>query len=226
MPVIVWANGGCVRHDATWEPLLDRWAAAGFVVVSITQPPAGSTATGGTSAADQAAAIDWAEEQNEKPGGTFAGRLDLDRVVAAGNSCGGITSLALARSDPRPSAVFVVSGSSVGPGAARDAAAAVIDKVKVPIGFAVGGTEDIARSQAEQDYDLAAGVPAFVAGRTSGDHVTVSTDPAILGEIAEIGVNWMDFALNGNETARQALETNPCRECEPGLWTVRSRNLG
>ena len=35
LPVIAWANGGCVRHESTWAPLLDRWAASGFVVVAI-----------------------------------------------------------------------------------------------------------------------------------------------------------------------------------------------
>ncbi|MET0148192.1 MAG: hypothetical protein ABW310_03480 [Acidimicrobiales bacterium] len=31
LPVVVWANGGCFRHDATWQTLLERWAAAGFL---------------------------------------------------------------------------------------------------------------------------------------------------------------------------------------------------
>src|SRR5262245_5627542 len=61
LPVIVWANGGCVRYDATWQPLLDRWAAAGFFVISITARPGEQPSlTNPASADDQAAAIDWA----------------------------------------------------------------------------------------------------------------------------------------------------------------------
>jgi dienelactone hydrolase len=227
LPVVVWANGGCVRHDATWRTLLERWAAAGFVVVAITAP-AGSEPdiSDRTTAADQAKAIDWARDQNERAGGLYAGRFDLDRVVAAGNSCGGITSLALAGSDSRVRAVFVLSGSSVGPGAAREQAAAVMDEVVVPVGFAVGGPEDIASSQAVQDFELLRpGVAGFVASRATGAHQTVSTDPAILAEVAEISVNWLDLALDGNETAHASLVDAPCRACPPGMWTVRAKHL-
>ncbi len=227
LPVVVWANGGCVRHDATWRPLLERFAAAGYVVVAITSPPEGEvTVEDRTTADDQAQGIDWAFAQNERAGGTFAGRLDLDRVVAAGNSCGGITSLALAGQDSRVRAVFVLSGSSVGPGSTREQAAAVMDKVKVPVGFAVGGAEDIALNEARQDFDvLAPGIPAYVASRATGDHITVSTDVGILAEVAEIAVNWIDYAVSGDENARRNLVQNPCRACAPDLWSVQAKHL-
>ena len=227
LPVVVWANGGCVRHDATWSTLLDRWAAAGFVVVSITAPPEGVVPESPvTSAADQAAAIDWAEQQDAQPDGPLAGHLDLDRVVAAGNSCGGITSLGLAATDPRVAAVFVLSGSSVGPVASEEQAAAVMGKVTVPVGFVVGGPEDIASAAAAQDYALlGTGIPALVANRSAGDHRSVSTDPAILTDVATIAINWMDLALDGNAAALDALTTNPCGACAPGTWSVTSKDL-
>jgi len=227
LPVVVWANGGCVRHDATWKTLLARWAAAGFFVVAITSPPDGeATIEDRTTAADQAKAIDWATEQDARAGGPFAALLDLDRVAAAGNSCGGITSLALAGDDARVRAVFVLSGSSVGPNATREQAAAVMKKVTVPVGFAVGGPEDIASSQADQDFDLlASGIPGFVAKRASGDHITVSTDVEILADVAEIGVNWIDYALTGNETARRSLLDRPSPSSPPDAWTVRAKHL-
>ena len=79
-----------------------------------------------------------------------------------------------------------------------------MDKVKVPVGFAVGGAEDIASAQAHQDFELLApGIPGYVASHAMGDHVTVSTDPAILAEVAEIGVNWIDYAVSGNETTQR-----------------------
>jgi predicted dienelactone hydrolase len=222
LPIVVWANGGCVRHDETWKPLLEQFAAAGLFVVAITAPPDREvTMEDRTNAEDQAKAIDWAMEQNGKSGGAFTGLLDPDRVVAAGNSCGGITSLVLAGIDPRVRAVFVLSGSSVGPTATREQAAEVMDKVKVPVGFAVGGEEDLASPQARQDFDLlAAGIPAFVASRATGDHITVSTDTAILGEVAEIGVNWIAFAVSGDEEARDNLVNRP-----PDQWTVQAKHL-
>lgn len=224
LPVVVWGSGGCFRHDATWAPMLERWASAGFVVVTLTTPPPGVGLT--FNVEDHRAGIDWAEQQNAEAGSPFAGHLDLDRVVVAGNSCGGITAFGVASTDDRVSSVFVLSGSSAFPGAPRETAEAVIDAVQAPIGFAVGGPEDIARANAQQDYDLAEHVPAYVAARASADHVTVSTDPAILAEVAEIGINWMDYTLTGNRRARSALVRNPCGDaCERDLWEVQAKNF-
>jgi len=226
-PLVAWANGGCVRHDATWRPLLERWAAAGFIVVAITQMPGREvTLEDRTSAADQAMAIDWALAQNARRDGPYRGRFDADRIAAAGNSCGGVTSLALAGTDPRVRTVFVLSGSSVGPAATRDQAAAVIDQVTQPVGFVVGGAEDFAAAQASQDYDLLAkGIPGYLARRATGDHPTVSTDPDILADVAAIGINWLDLVLAGNETARRNLTENPCGSLHSGVWSVEAKNL-
>jgi hypothetical protein len=215
--------GECYRSDFTWERLFNRWALAGHLVVTINAGPGGNPMSQST-AKDQARAIDWATAQNAS--GPLAGKLDLDRVVAAGNSCGGITSLQLASTDARVTAVFVLSGSSAFPGAPVSTSRAVMEKVTVPVGFVVGGLEDIARANANRDIDLlGAGYPGFVAQRSSADHVKVSTDPAILGEVAEISTTWLDFALYDTASARQALTTNPCGSCAPGLYTVRTKSF-
>lgn len=225
LPVIVWANGGCVWFDGIWAPLLERWAAAGFFVVATAESPPDLAQV--STAEDQAAAIDWALQQNKKAAGPYAGHLDVERVVAAGNSCGGITSLGLAGQDDRVKAVFVLSGSSVGPGASREAAAAVMSRVRVPVGFAVGGPEDIAASQADQDYDLLPdGVPGYVAHRSEGNHPTVSTTASILEEeVAEISVRFIDLALYGTKSARRELLDNPCPSCAPDTWSVTAKHL-
>ena len=229
LPIITWANGGCVRYDATWTILFERWASAGFFVITIAQPPTGDTqagSAGGATADDQGAAIDWAFRVNESPESSYAGKLDANRVVAAGNSCGGITSLVLAGRDTRISSVFVLSGSSVGPSATRDAAAAVMSKVSVPVGFVVGGPEDIASSQADQDYDLLAdGLAGMVAKRSTGDHRTVSTDPGMLSDAAGIALNWMNASLFGDREAMETPRGTPCSSCAAGLWSVRTKHL-
>jgi hypothetical protein len=221
--VVVWANGGCYRSDFTWETLYNRWALAGHLVVTINAGP-GENPLLMSTAQDQAKAIDWATRQNAS--GPLAGKLDLGRVVAAGNSCGGITSLQLASTDARVTAVFVLSGSSAFPGAPVATSRAVMDRVKVPVGFVVGGPEDLARANANRDIDLlGAGYPGFIAQRRTADHVTLSTTPAILQEVAEISTLWLDFALYGTASAKQALATNPCRSCAAGMYTVRTKSF-
>jgi predicted dienelactone hydrolase len=224
LPVIVWANGGCLRSDFTWSPLFQRWAKAGFVVLSL-------TAEGGeddilsmlsmTSKTEHAALIDWVIAQNAS--GPYAGKLDLERVVVAGNSCGGVTALEVAGEDDRLAAVFVLSGSS----AIGSVNTEVMKNIKVPVGYVVGGEEDIAGANAEGDYAaLSDGIPAMIAHRFEGDHQTVSTDAMILPHDAEIALNFMDLALYGTKEAHTALTSpNVCDSCTPGHWKLESKNL-
>lgn len=227
LPVIVWANGGCVPLDTPWQILLERWASAGFITLapSVTA----STSLPGarpTTAADQIEALDWVVAENSRTGSAYAGRLDLGRVVAAGNSCGGIVALNVAAVDDRVRAVFVLSGSSAPPGAPEEAFAAVMGNILVPVGYAIGGPEDIATAFAQLDYDLLpAGVPGYIATRFEADHVTVSTDTAILGEVAQIGLQWLDFALYGNPLVQKAVVNTPCPGCAPGTWSVQAKDL-
>ena len=228
LPVIVWANGGCLRYDAVWAPLLERWAAAGFVVVAITAPGDGADprTAGMTSADDQAAAIDWAEAANDDDASPYGGHLDLERVVAAGNSCGGVTALTLASQDDRVASVFVLSGSSALPGSPEERAVEVMAGIEVPVGYVIGGPEDISTAFATKDLTLLpAGVPGYLARRASASHPEVSTDPAILTEVAEISITWIEFSLTGDPDLEQALLDDPCPSCPPGTWTVESQDL-
>jgi hypothetical protein len=225
LPVLVWANGGCFRSDFTWSPLYERWAGAGFVVLSLTGTGSDSDVASmltQTSAADHGAMIDWVIQANQS--GPYAGRLDVDRIVAAGNSCGGVTALELTAMDERVAAVFVLSGSS----AVGSVDTAVMQAVKVPVGYITGSmSEDVAAPNASDDYDaMNDGIPALLVQRKSGDHVTVSTDEMILPENAEISLNWLDLALYGTKQALDTL-TSPkvCDNCTPDVWTVKSKHL-
>jgi hypothetical protein len=156
-------------------------------------------------------------------GGPYEGKLDETKIVAAGNSCGGITALGLAAEDERAAAVFVLSGSS-NIGAPN---LTVINGIDVPVGYVVGGPEDIAGANAIGDYRaLRDGIPAMIVSRESGDHMTVSTDPMILPQVAEIALNWMDLALYGTAEAHDALTSaNVCARCTAGDWMLQSKNL-
>jgi hypothetical protein len=216
LPVIVWANGGCFRSDFTWAPLFTRWASGGFVVLALTEGPDGAFVQ--STAQDQRGLIDWALERSE-----YSEMLDHERIVAAGNSCGGITALALAAQDDRVTSVFVLSGSSGFFGADT----AVTSAIGVPVGYVVGGSEDIAGANASADYDaFPDGVPAMIVSRSSGDHMTVSTDTMILPQVAEIALNWMDLTLYGTKQAVDALRSpTVCTDCDPGVWTLEEKHL-
>ena len=200
LPVVVWANGGCLRSDFSWAPLFEHWAHAGFVVLSLTGtggPDDLAGMLGSTTKTEHGALIDWVEKAAAN--GPLAGALDLGHIVAAGNSCGGVTALELTAEDKRVAAVFVLSGSS----AVGSVNTQVMQAITVPVGYITGSeSEDVAAPNAADDYAaMQDGVAALLVQRTMGDHLTVSTDATILRENAEIALNWMDLALFGNKTS-------------------------
>ena len=224
LPVIAWANGGCFRSEFTWEPLFNRWAEEGYVVLALSAAPNANGNTGffgqlkTTNAEHQGALIDWATEQSE-----FADKLDNDKIIAAGNSCGGVTSLELTSQDSRIDGVFVLSGSS----ALANTNEAVMGNINVPVGYVIGGPEDIAGENAANDYEaLPAGVPSMIVSRSSGTHRDVSTTPETLEEIADISFHWMDLMLNGKKASYDELKSKDvCSDCTPGDWSMMSKNL-
>jgi hypothetical protein len=222
LPVVVWANGGCLRSDFSWSPLFERWASAGFVVLSLSSASDNLLdMLGQTTKQEHAALIDWAIAQNKS--GPYAGRLDVERIMVAGNSCGGVTALEVAGSDDRIAGVFVLSGSS----AINSVNEPVMAAIKRPVGYVVGGPEDIAGKNAAGDYDaLREGVPAMIVNRREGDHPTVSTDAKILPQDADIALNWMHLVLYGSKDAYADL-TSPlvCDKCVAGDWTLKSKHL-
>lgn len=226
LPVVVWANGSCARNDAIWSPLFERWASAGFVVLSLSYP-ADQGLSGllmlleTTTKSEHAKLIDWVVKQSAS--GPYAGKLDLARIVVAGNTCGGTTALQLASADARPAAAFVLSGSSTSGGVDAN----LMRSISVPVGYIVGGSDDIASARATMDFKaMQDGVPAMIVRRYEGDQDEVSTDASILAAEAEIALNWMDLVLFGTHQAYDALTSSSvCGDCTPGDWKLESKHM-
>jgi predicted dienelactone hydrolase len=219
LPIFVWNNGACSRNDGVFKAMFEKWASGGWFVLSLTSGGGSSS----TTIADQKALIDWAVAEAGMASSPYKDKLDTDKIVAGGNSCGGITSLGLASMDPRVKSIFVLSGSSGFGGADRT----VINGIKVPVAYVVGGSEDIARANAEADYAaFAAGIPAMVVNRSSGDHLMISNDAMVMVDAADISINWMDLTIFGLEGALDALkQPTVCTGCAAGLWMLTSKNL-
>jgi hypothetical protein len=219
LPIMAWNNGACSRNDMVFKPLFDKWAGGGWVVLSLTSGGGSSS----TTIADQKGLIDWVVAEADKAGSMLNGKLDLDRIVAGGNSCGGITSLGLAAQDDRVAGIFVLSGSS-GMGGANTM---VTSKIKIPVAYLVGGTEDIARANAEADYEaFAMGIPSMIVKRSSGDHLMISNNADVMKDAADISINWMDLMMFGQQAALDALkQPTVCTGCMSGLWMMTAKNL-
>jgi len=225
LPVIVWANGACMRSDAMWQVLYNRWASGGYVTLALNTVPAGAVESSSVTAEDQIALVDWLFAEVKEAGSPYAGKLDTTRVIASGNSCGGVTSLNAASRDQRMTALFILSGSS----ALGTSDPNIMRGITVPVFWIEGGTEDISRAAATADYEnLADDVPALIVTRSSGDHLAISNDLTNLGMSAEMALHWLDLALYGIPEAYEVLTSGGplCTGCDASLWTVfQSQNL-
>jgi X-Pro dipeptidyl-peptidase (S15 family) len=219
LPIFVWNNGACSRNDGVFKALFEKWASGGWFVLSLTSGGGSSS----TTIADQKALIDWVVAEAGMASSPYKDKLDLDKIAAGGNSCGGITSLGLAAMDPRVKSIFVLSGSSGFGGADM----MVTNAIKVPVAYVVGGTEDIARANAESDYAaFAAGIPSMVVNRSSGDHLEISNDAMVMVDAADISINWLDLTIFGLQGGLDALkQPTVCTGCAAGLWKLTSKNL-
>lgn len=233
-PVIVWGNGGCSLNQSRWLPIISRLARAGYLVLAAGAPDGPPDRTTPPEQRrrytdeDLKRAVDWAFAANESGDTTYVGQLDTDRIALAGNSCGGITSTALASRDDRIRSIFILSGGSIGPMAKREEKAAIMNTVKAPLMYVVGGKEDFAHDPASVDYELIpSGVGMLIVARYAGDHGFVSVTPQVVTNAAEMAVNWFAGTLLGNKAALRELTTTICDTCEPGVWRVQKhKNLG
>jgi hypothetical protein len=82
MPVMIFGNGGCINNGAMFANFLTEIASYGYVVIAN-----GKTSGFGQSKVSQMKdSIDWVM----KDGAAKYGTIDKDKIVAAGQSCGGL----------------------------------------------------------------------------------------------------------------------------------------
>ncbi|NBH04458.1 hypothetical protein [Amycolatopsis sp. SID8362] len=231
LPVVVFGNGAC-RHTSndellTLETLL---AAHGFVVVAVGgfDEPA-LTENGSPEPRVITDAITWAERENDRRGSELRDKLDIHRVGVAGHSCGGIEAL-VAGADPRVKSVLSLDSGFFADGTlgyGREN----LRKLHTPVLFADGGPADVAYPNSGANYDLvtvpavratnpAAGHTGFVYGQRDGN-----PDPSVREEAVRVLVNWFDFTLNGNRTARDYFLGAGCGLCATPGWTVTAKNF-
>jgi hypothetical protein len=132
LPMLTWGNSGCAGDGIGFGVFLSEIASHGYVVVVSGE---GSAFTTQTTNKDMTDSITWA---TTNPAAAKY-NIDVDRIGTAGQSCGGIQAMHVGTSNPKVKLITLFNSGSLG---ASDTAAA--KTVKVPIGFFLGGSSDIA----------------------------------------------------------------------------------
>ncbi|MFG1915437.1 alpha/beta hydrolase family protein [Micromonospora sp. NPDC048898] len=210
-PVVMFSHGLGGRPD-DYATLLTRWAAAGFVVAAPTFP---HTSAGGDNnvldvlnqPADVSYALDQVLALDGTAGDSLRGRLDGERVAAAGHSAGGVTTIGLftASRDKRLDAGVVFAGTALGVGTAFAGASA-------PQLFVHGELDEV--------VDYAAGKAAYdkvpwpkaMLSLPRGDHGrTMLRDKAALRVVSDTSVEFLRWSLYGDPAAKKRIATDATR---------------
>jgi hypothetical protein len=230
-PILVWANGGCLKNGTLYGQWLLQLASYGYVVVadgkptsSSADPAIGGIRSGGADGQPQQMALDWIIAENERPCSQFYHGLAVDKVAVAGQSCGGLMSLAAA-GDSRVTTGVIFNSGLFSPDQN------IYSALHTPIAYFLGGSSDIAYSNANRDFSNINSVPLFYGNDDGGDGGAGVGHGATwlqvnAGEFGRVGLGWLDWQLKGDATAQKMFWGANCELCmPPSTWSVQKKNM-
>lgn len=231
--VIVWGNGGCTNDGASAYKYLAEVASHGYLIVAPGKPLTGPLAAQGaaapvpmtTTVPDLRAALDWALAENGRAGSPYYGLIDPRMVAAAGHSCGAMQAIVVA-DDPRIKTLIVNSAGVQRAIPDRPLLAMSEDRMKgvrQPAIFFFGGESDIVWKYGQASFDQVPGRPAVLVSREYGHGLTLSQSHG--GEIARLGIAWLEWQLRGNRAAAAPFVGPDCGLCKDPAWTIRKKGL-
>jgi dienelactone hydrolase len=213
---VVLFSHGLTASPTDYSAMLTRWARAGFVVAAPAYP---FTSTGVPSfkpldvinqPADASKVLSGVLELDRRSGDPLQGRLNTDRVAAAGHSAGGITTVGLFTSgrDDRLKAGIVFAGRQLLPVPFSGAPAALLfvhGKKDRTVGYAEG----LAAFQA---------VPwsRAMLTITDGGHLTRDRD---FETVVRTSTDFLRWSLYGDAAAKRRLPADATRD---GQATLRN----
>jgi hypothetical protein len=231
--VVIWGNGGCANDGASAYKYLAEVASHGYLIVAAGKPLTGPLAGQGAAAAvpmtttvpELRAALDWALAENGRPGSPYYGRIDPRMVAASGHSCGAMQAIVVA-DDPRVKTLIVNSAGVPRAFPDRPLMAMSEDRLKgirQPAIFFFGGESDIVWKYGQASFDQVPGRPAVLVSREYGHGLTMGQSHG--GEIARLGVAWLEWQLRGDKSAAAPFVGPDCGLCKDSAWTIRKKGL-
>ena len=165
-------------------------------------------------------AMDWITDQNANPESEYYHMVDLDKVAAMGQSCGGAQVLAIAH-DPRIKTCLIFN-SGMGEMSMAGASKENLKNLHTPMLYLNGGVADIAYQNAVGDYGRIDNLPIVKITTLDGHHGTYYEANA--GLYAFVCRTWLDWMLKGN-TGSSALFLNDEYEALAfPQWTFERKN--
>ena len=222
IPVMVYANGGCMNTSIHQEKMLVEIASHGYIVIAIgeMQNYAFDRKENHTPASMLTEAIDWIVTKNSDKDSEYYNLVDTEKISAAGHSCGGAQVLAVA--DDTRIKSYLLLNSGMGKMEMAGASRKSLKKLHAPIIYMIGGKTDVAWGNAVQDYKTIKKVPAVFADMTEAGHTATFSQP-YGGAFAQMVIRWLDWQMKGKQE-NASIFLNADLKDFPG-WTMGSKNF-
>lgn len=237
--LLVWGNGACTNDGASARAHLAEIASHGYLVLAPGLPLTGPTVSHDlsgipapqspvpmtTTVQDLRALLDWALEENERPGSPYYRKIDTDAVAAAGHSCGGMQAILLG-DDARVKTVLV-HNSGVNPVIPNNPPMVMdmerLRGLRQSVLFIVGGESDVLWQEANQSFASVEGIPAALVTSDVGHGGTF--DQPHGGIAARIALDWLEWQLRGDKKSASTFVGPGCGLCAMAGWEIRKKNI-
>ena len=218
LPVLVFANGGCMDTSIGYERMLSDVASYGYVVVAIgeLQMMAQHEKDQHTPSSMVRKALDWVVS----PSSPYYKYIDTEKIAAAGHSCGGAQVLANA-ADKRLK-TYLILNAGMGHMTMADASAKSLRNLHGPALYIVGGTSDVAWQNAQMDYKAIKNVPVVLADNTQSGHGGTYEQPQG-GDNARMVRQWLDWQLKGKPEPAAIFRDGDLSSYDG--WTIKQKNF-
>ena len=207
LPVLVWGNGACT--NSPWEhfKFLNEIASHGFIVVATGYIPMEEKPYNGpmSTTQQQIESIDWVVAQNADPKSPYYQKIDVNKICAAGMSCGGLQTLYNC-ADPRiatmmvcNSGLFKIENAHQAVGGMPMPEKSKLKDIHCPVIYILGDKQDIAYENGMDDFSRIKHVPACVANYPVGHGGTYRQPHG--GEFSVVALAWLQWQLKGDQQA-------------------------
>lgn len=222
LPALVFGNGGCMDSSIPHERLLSDIASYGYVIIAIgALQITGERQVKSTPSSMLVDAMDWLQAYTTDKKSAYHGHINLQRLGAMGQSCGGAQVLyASADTRVRTSVMF---NSGIGDMTMAGANAESLKQLHAPILYVIGGPSEVAHPNAILDYERLQQVPVAFADLEEGGHMGTFAEP-YGGSFSRVTLAWLNWQLKNQAQYAPLFLDGQLATTYTG-WSVTAKNF-
>ena len=231
LPIILWGNGGCFNSSVRFKNFLNEIASHGFIVLAIGPFQQLNVAIDdrdktSTNSSLLLNALDWIIDQNNSKTSIYNDVIDINKVAAMGQSCGGLQAIEIS-TDPRVTTSVICNSGVLNeipegynlPKVNKE----ILEKLQIPMMYLIGGSTDIAYPNATDDFARITKLPIVMLNQDVG-HDGTYEDP-YGGSFSIPAIAWLKWQLKDDQEASLMFIGDECQLCDDDSWVFEKKNI-